>query len=268
MPESTKVSASRVENVRPHVTLAVVFQVRAGQLQVLLWQRAHGSVRGRWSLPGGYLDAGRDARGVDPRHLAAKVDVRELSHLEQLETLQRARTAIRGSGSSRPPTSASSRSTSTRPCPRTRTGTRSTGCRRWRSTTARSCSPAASACAPSSRTRTSASRSRRRRSRSRELRDLYAAALGHDVSATNLQRVLRPARRPRGDRRAPRAGPDRRPAGRALPLPHAASSRSRTSSPCSGPRNAERGYRPTELRSPGGVSPAATRRSRPIRFAS
>ena len=29
-----------------------------------------------------------------------------------------------------------------------------------------------------------------RRSRSHELRDLYAAALGHDVSATNLQRVL------------------------------------------------------------------------------
>ena len=46
-------------------------------------------------------------------------------------------------------------------------GTPSTSCRAWRSTTARSCSPAASACARSSRTRTSASRSRRRRSRSR-----------------------------------------------------------------------------------------------------
>ena len=42
-----------------------------------------------------------------------------------------------------------------------------------------------------------------------ELRDLYAAALGHEVSATNLQRVLvrRGVLSPTGDRRPPgRAG--------------------------------------------------------------
>ena len=76
---------------------------------------------------------------------------------------------------------------------------------RWRSTTARSCSPAASACARSSRTRTSASRSRRRAFTIPELRELYAAALGYEVSATNLQRVLlrRELLEETGERRPP-----------------------------------------------------------------
>ena len=38
-----------------------------------------------------------------------------------------------------------------------------------------------------------------------ELREIYRAALGHDVSATNLQRVL-VRRGPRADRRRPPAG--------------------------------------------------------------
>ena len=41
---------------------------------------------GAWSLPGGYLDAGETLEDSIRRHLAAKVDVQELSHLEQLET--------------------------------------------------------------------------------------------------------------------------------------------------------------------------------------
>ena len=55
-----------------------------------------------------------------------------------------------------------------------------------------------------------------------ELRELYVAALGHEVSATNLQRVLlrRGVLEPTGERREP--GRTRRPAGRALPLPLAA----------------------------------------------
>ena len=54
-----------------------------------------------------------------------------------------------------------------------------------------------------------------------ELRDLYAAALGHDVSATNLQRVLlrRGVLEPTGA--AARIGADRRAARLALPLPDA-----------------------------------------------
>jgi ADP-ribose pyrophosphatase YjhB (NUDIX family) len=69
-----------------HVTLAVVFQVRGGRLQVLLWQRAHEPCAGQWALPGGYLEPGETLEQSIRRHLAVKVDVRELAHLEQLET--------------------------------------------------------------------------------------------------------------------------------------------------------------------------------------
>ena len=70
-----------------HVTLAVVLQVRNGALQALLWQRAREPFKGRWSLPGGYLAEHDTLEESIRRHLAEKVDVRELSHLEQLETL-------------------------------------------------------------------------------------------------------------------------------------------------------------------------------------
>src|SRR4029453_3465570 len=77
----------RPESTRPrHATLAVVLQVRDGLLQVLLWQRARDPFAGAWSLPGGYLERGETLEDSIRRHLAAKVDVRELSHLEQLET--------------------------------------------------------------------------------------------------------------------------------------------------------------------------------------
>src|SRR5438067_8117191 len=78
------------ESTRPnpaHVTLAVVLQVRAGRLQVLLWQRAREPFLGAWSLPGGYLEPGETLEESIRRQLALKVDVRELAHLEQLETL-------------------------------------------------------------------------------------------------------------------------------------------------------------------------------------
>jgi ADP-ribose pyrophosphatase YjhB (NUDIX family) len=70
-----------------HVALAVVLQVREGRLQVLLWERARDPQAGAWSLPGGYLAAGETLEESIRRHLADKVDVRELSHLEQLVTL-------------------------------------------------------------------------------------------------------------------------------------------------------------------------------------
>jgi len=71
--------------VFPHHALAVVLQVRKGLLQVLLWQRAREPFLGAWSLPGGYLEAGETLEESIRRHLAIKVDVRELAHLEQLE---------------------------------------------------------------------------------------------------------------------------------------------------------------------------------------
>ena len=89
MIESTRVSVPEAKT-RPcpaQVVLAVVLQVRDGQLRVLLWQRAKEPFLGAWSLPGGYLDPGETLEDSIRRHLAAKVDVRELAHLEQLATL-------------------------------------------------------------------------------------------------------------------------------------------------------------------------------------
>jgi ADP-ribose pyrophosphatase YjhB (NUDIX family) len=73
--------------VNPAQTVVgVVLQVRAGRLQVLLWERALEPFSGLWSLPGGDLAADETLEQSIRRHLAAKVDVRELAHLEQLET--------------------------------------------------------------------------------------------------------------------------------------------------------------------------------------
>jgi ADP-ribose pyrophosphatase YjhB (NUDIX family) len=69
-----------------HEALAVVLQVRDDRLQVLLWERAREPFLGRWALPGGWLERGETLEESIRRHLAAKVDVRDVSHLEQLET--------------------------------------------------------------------------------------------------------------------------------------------------------------------------------------
>src|SRR6476469_7548238 len=75
------------EFTRPvHSSLAVVLQVRSGQLQTLLWQRAREPFAGAWALPGGVLSPGETLEESILRHLATKVDVREISHLEQLAT--------------------------------------------------------------------------------------------------------------------------------------------------------------------------------------
>lgn len=51
---------------------------------MLLWQRALEPERGKWSLPGGRLRADEDLTSSVRRQLAEKVDVREIAHLEQL----------------------------------------------------------------------------------------------------------------------------------------------------------------------------------------
>jgi ADP-ribose pyrophosphatase YjhB (NUDIX family) len=68
------------------VTLAVVLQVRAGALQALLWQRARAPAARRWALPGGLLSPDETLETSIRHHLSAKVDVREVAHLEQLGT--------------------------------------------------------------------------------------------------------------------------------------------------------------------------------------
>lgn len=54
------------------------------ELAVLLWERALDPQKGTWSLPGGRLRDDEDLDTSAGRQLAEKVDVRELTHLEQL----------------------------------------------------------------------------------------------------------------------------------------------------------------------------------------
>jgi len=197
------------ESTRPvHVTLAVVFQVRAGKLQVLLWQRAKEPFAGSWSLPGGYLEPGETLEGSIRRHLAAKVDVRELSHLEQLETRSDPR---------RHPKEWQLASTYLGLVPRGVDPALPEDTD-WHSV------DRLPKLAFDHRAITLAGRERLRAKLSytnigfalapqtfslSELRDIYAAALGHELSATNLQRVLvrRGVLEPTGKRREPgRAG--------------------------------------------------------------
>jgi 8-oxo-dGTP diphosphatase len=54
---------------------------------VLLWERARPPFEDAWSLPGGYLEPGHTLETSIRTQLARKVDVAELSWLEQLETV-------------------------------------------------------------------------------------------------------------------------------------------------------------------------------------
>ncbi|KSZ57613.1 NUDIX hydrolase [Rhodococcus pyridinivorans KG-16] len=78
-----------------HEVLIAVFQVRRfpdtsgtlreePELGVLLWQRALDPQVGTWSLPGGQLCNDEDLTTSARRQLAEKVDVRKVAHLEQL----------------------------------------------------------------------------------------------------------------------------------------------------------------------------------------
>jgi ADP-ribose pyrophosphatase YjhB (NUDIX family) len=197
------------EFIRPlHATLAVVFQVRAGKLQVLLWQRAKEPFAGGWSLPSGYLDPGETLEQSIRRHLAGKVDVQELSHLEQLETrsdpdrhprewqLATAYLGIVPLGVD-PALPDDTNWHSVDRLPRLAFDHESiTLAGRDRLRAKLSYTNIGFALAPETFTLS-------------ELRDIYAAALGHDVSATNLQRVLvrRGVLESTGERREPgRAG--------------------------------------------------------------
>lgn len=172
-----------------HVTLAVVLQVRDNALQVVLWQRAKEPDPGAWSLPGGYLDPAETLEQSIRRHLAAKVDVRELSHLEQLGTWsdphrdprqRQLATAYLGLVP-RDVDQAVPADTTWQPVeslPRMAFDHREivlAGRERLRAKM--SYTNLGFALAPPTFTIP-------------ELRELYTAALGHDVSATNLKRVL------------------------------------------------------------------------------
>jgi ADP-ribose pyrophosphatase YjhB (NUDIX family) len=180
---------SRAHPTPAHVTLAAVLQVRRGVLNVLLWQRARAPFKGAWALPGGYLVPGETLEESIRRHLADKVDVREVAHLEQLETLSDPRrspqewqlaTAYLGLVPSDldPRVPGDTEWHPVEQVPALAFDHESivlAGRERLRAKL--SYTNLGFALAPAEFTIS-------------ELRDLYAAALGHDVSATNLQRVL------------------------------------------------------------------------------
>ncbi len=172
-----------------HVTLAVVLQVREGGLSVLLWQRAKPPFEGCWALPGGYLRRNETLEASIRRQLAEKVDVRELAHLEQLETLGDPNRApqewqlataylglVPAGVDPELPDDTSWHPVDSMPSPAfDHEGIVIGGRERLRAKL--SYTNIGFALAPAEFTVS-------------ELRDLCAAALGHDVSATNLQRVL------------------------------------------------------------------------------
>jgi ADP-ribose pyrophosphatase YjhB (NUDIX family) len=181
--------------------LAVVLQVRDGMLRALLWQRARDPFAGAWALPGGRLDAGESLEASIRRHLAQKVDVRELAHLEQLETrsLPELATAYLGlvPTDSDPVLPADTAWHDVdRPPELAFDHAEIVLAGRARLRAKLSYTNAGFALAPREFTIS-------------ELREIYRAALGHDVSATNLQRVLlrRGVLEQTGERRGPgRAG--------------------------------------------------------------
>ena len=156
---------------------------------MLLWQRAQPPFQGRWALPGGYLEPGETLEESIRRHLAAKVDVRDVAHLEQLATLSdpervpgewQLATAHLGIV----PQDVDPQlpiDTSWHPVDRLPPTAFDHGSivalGRGRLRAKLSYTNIGFALAPDEFTLS-------------DLREIYAAALGHDVSATNLQRVL------------------------------------------------------------------------------
>lgn len=199
---------STTEADAAHEALAVVLRVRDGVLQVLLWERARRPFLGAWALPGGRLEPGETLERSLRRHLAAKVDVRDLAHLEQLETRSDPRrhperrmiaTAYLGLVPAHVDPSVPG-DTAWQPVddlPAMAFDHRDIALAgRERLRAKLSYTNIGFALAPPSFTIS-------------ELRALYRAALGHDVSATNLQRVLLRRRllEPTGETRPPgRAG--------------------------------------------------------------
>lgn len=195
-----------------HEALAVVLRIIDSQLRVLAWKRSRAPYTGRWALPSGPVADGEMLGACVARNLATKVDLDQIAHLEQLETrsdpgrdpFQRTiATAYMGLV----PTDAEPR------LPDNTTWLQAeklpnmafdhasivdSALGRLRSKL--SYSNLGFALAPQTFTIA-------------QLRELYAAALGHDVSATNLQRVLsrRGQLEPTGDK-APSTSSGGRPA--------------------------------------------------------
>jgi len=172
-----------------HEALGVVFQVREQRLNVLLWRRGEPPFADTWALPGGTLDAEERLGASASRHLAAKVDIPQIAHLEQLETrsdpvrdptervLATAYLAL-VTPDARPRLPADTAWHAVDDLPPTAFDHGSiVGSARNRLRAKLSYTNIGFALAPETFTIS-------------QLRDTYAAALGQQVSATNLQRIL------------------------------------------------------------------------------
>ena len=167
----------------------MVFKDTGNQLTVLLWQRSAPPFPGRWSLPCGPLSQGERLGTSAGRHLEAKVDIREIAHLEQLETrsdpardprervLATAYLALVATDAQPrvPPDTAWYRVDDLPPTAFDHESI--IGSARDRLRAKLSYTNIGFALAPETFTIA-------------QLRDIYVASLGHPVSATNLQRIL------------------------------------------------------------------------------
>ena len=181
-------SESRGSDRAGHEALAVVLQVRDDELKVLLWQRAREPFNGAWALPGGVLGASETLEASIRRQLAAKVDVQELAHLEQLET--------RGDPARHPQRLIATAYLGLIPAHHDPAVPQDTAWHPVNALPELAFDHGAIVLAGRERLRAKLSYSNvgfalaPPRFTISELRAVYRAALGHDVSATNLQRVL------------------------------------------------------------------------------
>jgi 8-oxo-dGTP diphosphatase len=172
-----------------HEVLAAVLQIRDGVLSVLEWRRARPPDEGRWALPGGRLGADEDVEASVLRQLAEKVDVREVAHVEQIGVF------------SRPDRVPGARVVATAflglvPCDAQPAVPDDTAWHPVAAPPPTAFDHAAIVAAAHERLRAKLSYTNLgfalapREFTISMLREHYAAALGHPVSATNLQRVL------------------------------------------------------------------------------
>jgi 8-oxo-dGTP diphosphatase len=193
------------EHAAEHEVLAAVLAVRDGALSTLLWQRAMPPDAGRWAVPGGRLGPTEDVEESVVRQLAEKVDVREITHVEQIGVFSRpdrvpgprriVATAFLGlvptdTDPVVPPDTSWHALADLPPTAFDHAAIVEAAGERLRAKL--SYTNLGFALAPQTFTISA-------------LRDLYVAALGHPVSATNLQRVLtrRAVLEPTGDMAPP-----------------------------------------------------------------
>ncbi len=172
-----------------HEALAVVLQVRRNGLHVLLWRRGAPPFEGLWALPGGPLGPDERLGTSLGRHLATKVELTDVAYLEQLETRSDPRRDPRGRVLATaylalvsagvephlPPDTAWHPVGNLPPTAFDHGSIAESGRDRLRAKL--SYTNIGFALAPATFTIA-------------RLRDIYAASLGHPISATNLQRVL------------------------------------------------------------------------------